>query len=39
MLAMHTKCRKGLIAYHKSNGITMMNKHFKYDHFALLKMF
>jgi hypothetical protein len=39
MLAMNTKCRKGLIAYHKSNGIMMMNKHFKYDHFALLKMF
>jgi hypothetical protein len=27
MLAMHTKCRKGLIAYHKSNGITLMKKH------------
>jgi len=39
MLAMHTKCRKGLITYHKSNGIMMMNKHIEYDHFALLKMF
>jgi hypothetical protein len=39
MLAMHTKCRKGLNTYHKFNGIMTMKKHVEYDHFALLKMF
>jgi hypothetical protein len=39
MLAMHTKCRKCLIVYHKFNGIMTMKKHVEYDHFALLKMF
>jgi hypothetical protein len=30
------KFRKGLIAYHKSNGITIMHIHVEFDHFALL---
>jgi len=34
---MHTRCRKGSIAYHKSNGITTMKKHVEYDHFTLLQ--
>jgi hypothetical protein len=37
ILAMCTKCRKGLIAYHKFNGITTMKKHVDFDHFILLK--
>ncbi len=37
ILAMRTKCRKGLITYHKSNGITTMKKHVESNHFALLK--
>jgi hypothetical protein len=37
ILAMHAKCRKGLITYHKFNGITTMKKHIEFDHFALLK--
>ncbi len=36
-LAMHTRCRKGLIAYHKSNGIIAMKKHVKFDHSTLLQ--
>jgi hypothetical protein len=32
---MHTRCRKGLIAYHKSNGIAAIAKHDEFDHFAL----
>ncbi len=36
-LAMHARCRKGLIAYHKSNGITSIVKHVEFDHFDLLK--
>jgi hypothetical protein len=27
ILPMHTKCKKGLITYHKTNGITTMKKH------------
>jgi len=37
ILAMHTKCRKRLIAYHKFNGIIAMTKHVESNHFALLK--
>jgi hypothetical protein len=39
VLAMHTRCRKGLIAYHKFNGIMVIKKHVEYDHVALLKIF
>jgi hypothetical protein len=39
ILAMHTRCKKGLIAYHKFNGITTMKKHVDFDHFILLKQF
>jgi hypothetical protein len=39
VLAMHIRCRKGLIAYNKFNGITIMKKHVEYDHVALLKIF
>jgi hypothetical protein len=34
---MHTRCNKDLIAYRKSNGITTMKKHIKFEHFSLLK--
>jgi len=27
ILALHTRSQKGFIAYHKSNGITVMKKH------------
>ncbi len=37
ILAMPTICRKGLIAYHKFNGITTMKKHVNFNHFILLK--
>jgi hypothetical protein len=37
ILAMCTRCRKSLIAYHKFNGITTMKKHVKSHHFSLLK--
>ncbi len=37
ILAMCTRCKKGLIAYHKSNGITTMKKDVDFDHFILLK--
>ncbi len=37
VLAMHTMCRKGLIACHKSNGIKIMKKHVDANHFALMK--
>jgi hypothetical protein len=37
ILAMHTKCRKRLIAYHKFNGIIAMTKHVESNNFALLK--
>ncbi len=36
-LAMHTKCRKRLIAYHKINGIITMKKHVDVDHFAFMR--
>jgi hypothetical protein len=39
ILAMHTKCRKGFITYHKSNGIITMKKHVEFDHFALRRIF
>ncbi len=32
ILAMHTRCRKGFITYHKTNGITTMKKHVDADH-------
>jgi hypothetical protein len=37
ILAMHTRCRKGFITYHKTNGITTMKKHVDADHFALMR--
>ncbi len=37
ILSMHTRCRKDLIAYHKSNGITTMKKHVDSNHSILLK--
>lgn len=37
ILAVRTKCKKRLIAYHKNNGITTMQKHVEANHFALLK--
>ncbi len=37
ILAMRTKCRKGLIAYHKSSDITTMKKYVESNCFALLK--
>jgi hypothetical protein len=37
ILTMHTKFRKGLIACHKTNGITTMNKCVEVDHFAFVK--
>jgi hypothetical protein len=39
VLAMRIKCRKGLISYHKFNGITAMKKHVELDHASLLKIF
>jgi hypothetical protein len=37
ILAMHTRCRKGLITYHKTNDITTMKKHVDANHFALMR--
>lgn len=37
ILTMHTKFWKGLIACHKTNGITTMNKRLDVDHFAFVK--
>ncbi len=37
ILAMDTRYKKGLIAYHKSNGITTMKKHIELEHYVLLK--
>jgi hypothetical protein len=37
ILAMRIRCRKGLIAYHKFNGIITMKKHVEYDHSTLLQ--
>jgi hypothetical protein len=37
ILAMCTRCKKGLIAYHEYNGITTMKKHVDFDHSILLK--
>jgi len=37
ILAMGTRCKKGLITYHKFNGITTMKKHVESNHLALLK--
>jgi hypothetical protein len=39
ILSIHIKCRKGLIAYHKSNGITTVQIHVEFDHFALLDFY
>jgi hypothetical protein len=38
ILAMHTRCRKCLIAYHKFNGIMTMKKHVEYGHVVLLNI-
>jgi hypothetical protein len=37
ILAIHIRCKKDLIAYHKSNNITTMKRHVECDHYALLK--
>ncbi len=37
ILVMHTRCRKGLITYHKTNGITTMEKHVDAYHFTLMR--
>jgi hypothetical protein len=37
ILAICTRCKKGLIAYHKSNGIIAMKKHVESDQFTLLQ--
>jgi hypothetical protein len=39
ILALHTRLQKGLIAYHKSNGITTMEKHVELEHNTLIKKF
>jgi len=39
ILALHTKLWKGLIAYHKSNGIITMKKHVELEHNTLIKKF
>jgi len=39
ILALHTRLRKGLITYHKSNGIKIMKKHVKLEHNTLIKKF
>jgi len=37
ILAICTRYKKGLIAYHKYNGIIAMKKHVESDHFTLLQ--
>jgi hypothetical protein len=37
ILAMRTRCRKRLIAYHKFNGITSMKRHVEGGHYAFMK--
>ncbi len=37
ILTMFTKCRKGIITYHKINGITTMKKHVDVDCYAFMK--
>jgi hypothetical protein len=37
IVTMRTRCKKGLIAYHKSNEIIAMKKHVEEDHFAFMK--
>jgi hypothetical protein len=37
ILGMHIRCGKGLITYHKINGITTMKEHVDDDHSALMK--
>jgi hypothetical protein len=39
ILALCTRCRKGLIAYNKSNGILAMTKHVEQDHASLFRWF
>jgi hypothetical protein len=39
ILALHSRLRKGLIAYHKSNGIKSMKKHVELEHITLIKKF
>jgi hypothetical protein len=39
VLAMRIRCRKGLISYHKFNGITSMKKNVQFDHVSLLNFF
>jgi hypothetical protein len=36
---MFIRCRKGLISYHKFNGITAMKKYVESNHVVLLKIF
>jgi hypothetical protein len=38
-LIVHIRCYKGLIAYHKSNGIIARKKHVDTKHGALLKRY
>ncbi len=37
ILTMCIKCKKGIIAYHKNNGITSMKKHVNVNCYALMK--
>ncbi len=39
ILAKHMRCKKGLIAYYKSNGITSTKKYVDFNHYALLKIY
>jgi hypothetical protein len=39
ILAMHTKCRKGFITYHKSSGIIAMKEHVEFNHSTLQRTF
>jgi len=39
IFALHTRLRKGLITYHKSNAITIMKKHVELEHNTLIKKF
>jgi len=31
-MALHTRCHKGLIAYHATSGITIVKKHLEVEH-------
>jgi len=39
IFALCTMLQKGLIVYHKSNGITTMKKHLELEHKTLIKKF